>query len=866
MGDIKTRFSLEGEQQFKSAMTNAANAIKVLNSEQKLAKAQFQNTGDAERYAAQQATILQQKIEQQRGAVKAAEQAIKQLTDNGVSPASRQFQQWQMKLNNAQTELEKMQTELQNVNSTMQETSNAANEAGDAVESIGKNVSYDTVINGISKITGAMESAARKAAELAGELITTMKDAAAWADDLATQATVYGIDAATLQRMRYTADLLDTSVESIMKSRQKLINNMVYGNEDIQQSFKKLGITTQEFMEGKYGPVSTGYRDWADVFWEVGDALSRMDDFEEASALATKLLGKSWAELLPLFDNDWAEKGYKSAREYYEATMESWDVVSNENVAKLTALDDAVHRMDNEFTTLKNTVLAEIAPGFETLATAASDLLSEFNKYLATDEGQQKLADLSEAVVELFSEITDLDFGTAMDTAKGALNSLTSGLKWIKSNWKTVETGLRGLGLAFGLLKISEGVLTFMQLLAAGKFLFGTSAAAEAAAAGTSAGTAWGAAFAAAVMKAAPWLAFAYTLLNPAASASNDLDVMFDEGTGRLTTAGWQDYNNALSRFASTGEHDWNGWIDDLLMVGEIFEGLPDISVDENAVNAIARWRMTQDMDALISELESLGYVRKKTDAELRGSTAPEAVNAQVNADGSATLYDANGNEVGYTFAKSDKTFKKDRRTGELTEKFDYRIPESDEVVRMTKAQAEAVETFWDVWRESSDISDEDWSAYENAFKGQEALFDQIDQMITDLYQRHSKESGGFDEGLPKDLFTVEAEPVLPADANSKLQGMLNQFSLMASVSLVPSFGGLNYVKHANGLPYVPFNGYPAILHRGERVLTAREATNYNSSSNVYVETMNMNGGVDAQALADAMSARNKRVSAGFGW
>ena len=353
-------------------------------------------------------------------------------------------------------------------------------------------------------------------------------------------------------------------------------------------------------------------------------------------------------------------------------------------------------------------------------------------------------------------------------------------------------------------------------------------------------------------------------MLNPAASASNDLDVMFDEGTGRLTTAGWQDYNNALSRFASTGEHDWNGWIDDLLMVGEIFEGLPDISVDENAVNAIARWRMTQDMDALISELESLGYVRKKTDAELRGSTGSEVRNAQENADGSATIYDANGNEVGYTFAKSDKFY--NRRTGELIEKFDYRIPESDEVVRMTKAQAEAVETFWDVWRESSDISDEDWSAYENAFKGHEALFDQIDQMITDLYQRHSKESGGFDEGLPEDLFTVEAEPVLPADANSKLQGMLNQFSLMASVSLVPSFGGLNYVKHANGLPYVPFNGYPAILHRGERVLTAREATNYNSSSNVYVETMNMNGGVDAQALADAMSARNKRVSAGFGW
>ena len=41
MGDIKTRFKIEGEQQYRSAMNNAAAAIKVLNSEQKLAKAQF---------------------------------------------------------------------------------------------------------------------------------------------------------------------------------------------------------------------------------------------------------------------------------------------------------------------------------------------------------------------------------------------------------------------------------------------------------------------------------------------------------------------------------------------------------------------------------------------------------------------------------------------------------------------------------------------------------------------------------------------------------------------------------------------------------------------------------------------------------
>ena len=47
--EIKTRFKLEGEQAYKRAMTDAANAIKVLNSEEKLAKAQFEATGVSER-------------------------------------------------------------------------------------------------------------------------------------------------------------------------------------------------------------------------------------------------------------------------------------------------------------------------------------------------------------------------------------------------------------------------------------------------------------------------------------------------------------------------------------------------------------------------------------------------------------------------------------------------------------------------------------------------------------------------------------------------------------------------------------------------------------------------------------------------
>jgi hypothetical protein len=48
--------------------------------------------------------------------------------------------------------------------------------------------------------------------------------------------------------------------------------------------------------------------------------------------------------------------------------------------------------------------------------------------------------------------------------------------------------------------------------------------------------------------------------------------------------------------------------------------------------------------------------------------------------------------------------------------------------------------------------------------------------------------------------------------------------------------------SHYSGLDYVPFDGYIAELHRGERVLTAAEAQNYNSGATYGDIIINVNG------------------------
>ena len=73
-------------------------------------------------------------------------------------------------------------------------------------------------------------------------------------------------------------------------------------------------------------------------------------------------------------------------------------------------------------------------------------------------------------------------------------------------------------------------------------------------------------------------------------------------------------------------------------------------------------------------------------------------------------------------------------------------------------------------------------------------------------------------------------------------------------------------IGNANGLPYVPFDGYHAILHKGERVVPARAMSNTrNYNSNLYVENMVMNNGQDAEGLAAKLSAAQQWTNRGFG-
>ncbi|MFM1538792.1 phage tail tape measure protein [Helcococcus bovis] len=77
------------------------------------------------------------------------------------------------------------------------------------------------------------------------------------------------------------------------------------------------------------------------------------------------------------------------------------------------------------------------------------------------------------------------------------------------------------------------------------------------------------------------------------------------------------------------------------------------------------------------------------------------------------------------------------------------------------------------------------------------------------------------------------------------------------------------YGFHASGLEYVPFDGYKAHLHRGERVLTAKENKEYSSKGNgninVNIENFTNNTKEDTRSLVKRIGEEMKRQKIGKG-
>lgn len=202
-------------------------------------------------------------------------------------------------------------------------------------------------------------------------------DAAAYADNILTASTVTGISTQKLQEYSYAAELVDVSVETITKSHAKQIKSMKAaqdGTKLMVDAYAQLGVQVTN-LDGSL-------RDGETVYWEVIDALGKMENETERDALAMQILGKSAQELNPLI-----EAGSQKMNELAQEAQQVGAVLSEDALNSLGAFDDSIQRLKGSAGAAGNALGTVLLPELISLTTGGTELLNEFTNNLNATGG-----------------------------------------------------------------------------------------------------------------------------------------------------------------------------------------------------------------------------------------------------------------------------------------------------------------------------------------------------------------------------------------------------------------------------------------------------------------------------------------------
>ena len=577
--EIKTTLKLEGEQQYKKAMTDAANSIKVLNSEQKLAAAQFEATGNKEQFLADKTDILKRKIAEQQKAVKAAQEAVTKLKEKGVDPNNKAMQTWQTKLNTSKAYLTTLQSQLNATESELSQQEQAFDNAGQAaidygeqLHGIGGGINFQNTIASLESIQGKLNTALNAVTSVIRGIADAELEAANWADGILTEAQKAQLDVETYQSWVYAAQFIDTQVNDIINAQNRLLKQMQSTSDETAETFNRLGVETRT--------ANGALRDTNDVFWDVIDALGKTEDAHgnvitetEKDAIAQELFGKSYRELLPLIN-----AGSEAWNAYVEEGRE-FALVSEDDVRALGELNDAHDRLTSTMEATKTTLLAKLAPAFTGAANAATKLIDDFNKWTETEEGKEAIDGLASSVGELLGTFTEGDFSGVVNMAADAIRTLNTVLGWIKQHgWAIVNTLVAIKGAVVG-ISVTK---TFLQMLQLVKSIQWLNVAKGAKSLGDAAG-------ASGTGKTASWLAKLGSNLTPAAIAA--------AYAGTITAPVWGTY--------AAERRDFGGYMDERSKAAETIR----LAGDE-------KLKQMQDLYAKFIEMAEKGEALNEQDVE----------------------------------------------------------------------------------------------------------------------------------------------------------------------------------------------------------------------------------------------------------
>lgn len=423
---ITTRLAVDGEREFKKAMSEVNTTMRTLKSELELVDAQFKGQANTMEALRKKQEILKAQYDQQRESVKALEKAVKDSTEahvkqgGSVDALDKRTLDLTRQLNRAKVAEIEMNDALEENAKYLKEAEESADGCAKSIDGYGKAVKdaadetngakdglsefSDTLaglkdsvaagdIGGIVSSLGAMKGLLVGGAivsglkEVAEKIWDVAQAGAAYADDILTMSTVTGLSTDALQEYQYMADLVDVSVETITGSITKLTRNMLQakdGTGEQAEAFAALGIQITN--------ADGSLRDAQEVWDEVITALGQMSNETERDAYAMVLMGKSAQDLNPLI-----EAGADKINALRQEAHEAGAVLDEDMLATLGEMQDAFDRLSQQTDAFERILAGTLAPTITDIVNAIVGAVQQMGNFIQrVQEAKQAIDELAE--------------------------------------------------------------------------------------------------------------------------------------------------------------------------------------------------------------------------------------------------------------------------------------------------------------------------------------------------------------------------------------------------------------------------------------------------------------------------------------
>ena len=289
------KIGIEGEKEFKKALSEINQSFKVLGSEMKLVSSQFDKNDKSVQALSARNTVLNKEIEAQKNKVETLRAALRNAADS-FGENDRRTQNWQIQLNNAEAALNSMERELSDNERAIEALSREETDAADATERLSQEIArqedalaemkraYSNAVLQYGKGSGEAKELEGRISQLSGELRENrerMKDAGDVAEDFG-----WNLDEAT-EEYRVAQGKLTTAFEAAGYSgeaAQKSYNEFykILGDTDTateaSQLLAQLAQNEQDIT--KWTNIAAG------VYGTFGDALPIEGMIESANETA----------------------------------------------------------------------------------------------------------------------------------------------------------------------------------------------------------------------------------------------------------------------------------------------------------------------------------------------------------------------------------------------------------------------------------------------------------------------------------------------------------------------------------------------------------------------------------------------------